>query len=53
MCYEIFKIGFEDCLKNFISFNGIIEFFGFFEKYLYNLDCIFIILVKFKMEIVL
>ncbi|XP_053554632.1 neuropilin-2 isoform X2 [Bombina bombina] len=51
--YEIYKTGSEDCSKNFTNSNGTIESPGFPDKYPHNLDCVFTILAKPKMEIIL
>ncbi|KAM4626525.1 neuropilin-2 [Discoglossus pictus] len=51
--YEIFKTGSEDCSRNFTNSNGTIESPGFPDKYPHNLDCVFTILAKPKMEIIL
>ncbi|NP_001093705.1 neuropilin-2 precursor [Xenopus tropicalis] len=51
--YEIFKTGSEDCSRNFTNSNGTIESPGFPDKYPHNLDCVFTIVAKPKMEIIL
>ncbi|XP_063788726.1 neuropilin-2 isoform X1 [Pseudophryne corroboree] len=51
--YEIFKTGSEDCSRNFTNTNGTIESPGYPDKYPHNLDCVFTILAKPKMEIIL
>ncbi|RMC18469.1 hypothetical protein DUI87_04358 [Hirundo rustica rustica] len=51
--YEIYKTGSEDCSRNFTAPNGTIESPGFPDKYPHNLDCIFTIIAKPKMEILL
>uniref|UniRef100_A0A8C5PCX5 Neuropilin n=1 Tax=Leptobrachium leishanense TaxID=445787 RepID=A0A8C5PCX5_9ANUR len=49
--YEIFKTGSEDCSRNFTNVNGTIESPSFPDKYPHNLDCVFTIQAKPKMEI--
>ncbi|XP_040297314.1 neuropilin-2 isoform X1 [Bufo bufo] len=51
--YEIFKTGSEDCSRNFTNTNGTIESPGYPDKYPHNLDCVFTILAKPKVEIIL
>lgn len=49
----VFFLGSEDCSRNFTNTNGTIESPGYPDKYPHNLDCVFTILAKPKMEIIL